>query len=254
MELIGTPVLILAFLLMSSLTNDVEVSGGPPKEFVFGFVFFLFCIYLFLFIKAYRPQKKRYRQETITRQYGETPAQKRRRLDKLSEWQAKLKNVRAGIEAEDRTAATLASILDDNWILYRNVTLPDGRKDDIDAVLAGPTGVFSLEIKAYSGYHRYSGDTWETSMGGGAWKKEQWSPAVQATQGVQRLTNFLAQRGLRIAVEPRVVWAGTGRVEIIGRPPVSIWFLTSQNSSDWIRRDLLDRHSILSRQHLFMIE
>lgn len=75
-------------------------------------------------------------------------------------------------------------------------------------------------------------------MGGGRWQAKEWNPARQASDGSQRLMSFFTSQGIGgINVQPRVVWAGSGRVELVGSPRVLIWFL-SDGSLSWIKRDL----------------
>lgn len=210
-------------------------------------------VYSFLFVMAYTPNRNqaKYKKERVTRRVGETFAQKHKREKELAQWREKLKNVQAGIQAENKTSHLLGSLLNDNWILYRNVTLSDGRNDDIDAVLVGPNGVYSLEIKAYSGLHRYSTGEWKVAMGGGVWEIKEWNPARQAADGRKRLMSFLASQGLGgINVQPRVVWGGEGRVEVVGQPPVQIWFMSSRDIGSFLKKDLMGGNTRLRSQDL----
>lgn len=252
MELLALPV---AFPVFSLIGGDF----GPDTTFYRNIAsgswgIFLITLLLSYFL-GYAPDKIRKKRKKVTRRSGETSSQKRKRNTELEKWQEKLKNIQAGREAEEKTSHLLATLLNDNWTLYRNVTLPDGRNDDIDAVLIGPNGVYNLEVKAYSGLHRYSTGEWKVAMGGGAWETKDWNPARQAADGSQRIKSFLASQGLGgINVQPRVVWGGKGRVEVVGQPPVQIWFMSSRDIGSFLKKDLMGGNTRLRSQDLSRLE
>lgn len=140
---------------------------------------------------------------------------------------------RQGLAGEERLVRLLRGKLDGRWALYRNLVLPDGR-GDLDAVLLGPRGVYLLEVKAYQGAHRVRGGEWYRRRWG-KWVEMDANPTRQAMRNALRLAEFLRARGLAVWVEPRVVWAGQGRVWIDGQPEVPLWDL---NRPSWIWRDL----------------
>ncbi len=140
---------------------------------------------------------------------------------------------RLGMAGEQRLVDLLRGKLDARWALYRNLNLPDGQ-GDLDAVLVGPRGVYVLEVKAYRGAHRYRGNEWYRRRWG-KWTEIDANPSQQALRNALRLADFLRQHGAQIWVEPRVVWAGPGRVWIDGRPEVPLWDLSRPG---WIWRDL----------------
>jgi len=140
---------------------------------------------------------------------------------------------RQGLAGEERLARLLRGKLDGRWALYRNLVLPDGQ-GDLDAVLLGPRGVYLLEVKAYQGAHRVRGGEWYRRRWG-KWVEMDANPTRQAMRNALRLAEFLRARGLEVWVEPRVVWAGQGRVWIDGQPEVLLWDL---NRPSWIWRDL----------------
>lgn len=241
LELFAMPIL----LLISVFVEDMGEYEKLYQGYAFGATFFIILMLFILNKMRQRPFQKKYRTSKKEIRRGETLSQKEARLAELAKWEEKLANVTAGRQGEEQTAVLLQSFLNDNWILYRNITLPDGRNDDIDAVLVGPPGVFTLEIKVYSGLHRYQGDTWEVYLGKDTWKEKEWNPALQSQHGAERLRDFLALRGLNLNVQPRVVWAGKGEVRIVGSPAVLFWFI---GNTEWIKKDLLGRRSVLSFQ------
>lgn len=62
---------------------------------------------------------------------------------------------RKGIKGEDYTARIL-NYLPDSYIVYRDIKIP-GRKWNIDFVVLGPTGIYSIEVKSNDGQFTYNG-------------------------------------------------------------------------------------------------
>ncbi|HYO88828.1 MAG TPA: nuclease-related domain-containing protein, partial [Candidatus Limnocylindrales bacterium] len=69
---------------------------------------------------------------------------------------------------------------------------------------AGPAGLWVLEIKAYQGAYRASGERWDR-YSGGRWQKMPKSPGVQVATNAGMLSNFLKENGAQLWVEPVVV-------------------------------------------------
>ena len=132
-------------------------------------------------------------------------------------------NYLAGRAGEERLATFLQTHLSDEWTLFRNVVLPAGR-GDLDAILAGPTGVYVLEVKTYVGQHRNVGDLWYQRNARGEWEGMRANPTRQARRNEERLRAFLSQADLSVGVTSRVVWASDGLL-LQGGPLVSIWEL-----------------------------
>jgi hypothetical protein len=128
----------------------------------------------------------------------------------------------AGRRGEERLVETLQCHLDGRWTLLRNLVLPDA-SGDIDAVLVGPRGVFALEVKAFSGYNRNVGKKWQRRVYG-RWRDLDRNPTRQARRNAALLGEYLKRRDVRVWVEPRVVWAGRGKLWL-ERPAVLIWQL-----------------------------
>lgn len=132
-------------------------------------------------------------------------------------------NYLAGRQGEERLATFLETNLSDEWALFRNVVLPDGR-GDLDAVLVGPGGVYALEVKTYAGHFRNVGDGWYQRNARGEWEPMRANPTRQARRNEERLRLFLSQANLTAPVTSRVVWAGDGLLVQEG-PQVTIWEL-----------------------------
>ncbi len=142
------------------------------------------------------------------------------RLERLTD---EFENYRAGRKGEQRVVTVLQRRLNHRWVLFRNVVLP-GRQDDIDAILIGPNGVYVLEIKAFSGYHRNIGDRWQRRYGF-IWRDLSRNPSRQALGNAHRLHDYLQQCDVKIWVEPRVVWASRSKLWL-KKPAVPVWQLT----------------------------
>lgn len=132
-------------------------------------------------------------------------------------------NYLAGRQGEERLAIFLETHLSDEWSLFRNIVLPDGR-GDLDGVLAGPGGVYALEVKTYLGQFRNVGDIWYQRNARGEWETLRMNPTRQARRNEERLRLFLSQADLSAPVTSRVVWAGDGLLTQEG-PLVSVWEL-----------------------------
>lgn len=132
---------------------------------------------------------------------------------------------RQGLQGEGATVEALQQCLDSRWTLFRNVVLP-GNRSDIDGVLVGSAGIYVLEIKSYSGRFKNQGDQWWWRRYQPGWRQLSDNPSHQATANAARLGEYLQQAiGQKAWVEPRVVWAGPGKLHIEGKPAVYIWFL-----------------------------
>ena len=66
----------------------------------------------------------------------------------------------AGWEGEKQVAKLLSSKLSDDYFLINDLYLHDGG-GDIDHVVLGPSGVFVLETKNWSGNITCNGDEWQ---------------------------------------------------------------------------------------------
>lgn len=97
-----------------------------------------------------------------------------------------------GERGEEDVVRELKKLLDSRWKLYRNLTLPDSDAD-LDAVLVGPTGVLSFEIKAFTGSFRVRGSEWSYRQGA-QWRLMDKNPTKQAQWNRQRLAHYLQDR------------------------------------------------------------
>jgi len=89
-----------------------------------------------------------------------------------------------GIEGENQVAKTLSSSLNDDYCLINDVSLPDGKKGNIDHVVLGPTGIFAIETKNQKGKIECNGDVWNGVIGR--------NPSKQARENATRIYDAIA--------------------------------------------------------------
>ena len=131
---------------------------------------------------------------------------------------------RRGWEGEERVVEVLRQNLDGEWTLFRNLTLPGRNPADIDAVLVGPSGVWVLEIKNYTGEYRNIGETWEYKAGN-QWKLLKKSPSSQAARNAARLHDYLRADRIRQWVDKAVIWANPENPPDIRDQAVAVWVI-----------------------------
>lgn len=135
-------------------------------------------------------------------------------------------NLVKGIEGEEAFVTELRKHLDSDWVLFRNIELPD-RSGDIDAVLVGPKGIYLFEVKAYDFVCRNQEEHWEYRAWG-KWKPISKNPTRQTLRNAARLNEHLKEfLGQYAWVEPRIVWAGKSKL-YLDKPRVKVWYLRQQ--------------------------
>ena len=140
-------------------------------------------------------------------------------MDKTEE---QIENSYRGQQGEDQVVEAMRQNLDGEWTLFRNLTLPGHNEADIDAVLVGPSGVWALEIKNYTGEYRNRGETWEYKAGK-RWKLLKKSPSSQAARNAVRLHDFLRADGIRQWVDKAVIWANPENPPEVKDQAVAVW-------------------------------
>ncbi len=131
---------------------------------------------------------------------------------------------RRGHEGEERVVAAMHSVLDGNWFLFRNIVLPGRNKSDLDSILVGPSGVWVVEIKNFTGEYRNTGEGWEYRARN-RWKAAKNNPSRQAQDNAVRLASFLKADGIQQWVTPAVVWANPEAQLQVENPLVAVWTL-----------------------------
>jgi len=134
----------------------------------------------------------------------------------------RLEQYRAGQEGEDAVVQSIAQTLDGNWHLFRNVNLPGRNKGDLDLILVGQPGVWTLEVKNFRGEYRNIGERWEYKHGKD-WKNASVNPSRQAENNAYRLKNFLKADNVNLFVNTIIVWVYQDKPLIIENPSVAVW-------------------------------
>jgi len=131
-------------------------------------------------------------------------------------------NTRKGIQGEERVAQEL-SYLNDEFLLLNDLMLP-GSKGNLDHVVVGPTGVFIVETKNYSGMYACYGDRWFFQRI--RQKYDISSVSVQARNNARVLADLLHESGFTVDVSPVMVFT---------HPSVQLWLHgpTVQNPEKW---------------------
>ena len=136
-------------------------------------------------------------------------------------------------QAELAVMRQLRHVLDSEWTLFRHLKLPR-RASEIGMVLLGPPGVFVLEVEAYQGLYRCQDDRCQrhTPLG---WRNLRRDPLRRAEKTARQLERYLTTALNReVDVEPRVVWAGPGKVTVQeGDVSSEIWFVDRITGAAW---------------------
>ncbi|HMK54011.1 MAG TPA: nuclease-related domain-containing protein, partial [Methanobacteriaceae archaeon] len=81
-----------------------------------------------------------------------------------------------------------------DYFVYHDVTLAS-KRGNIDHVVIGPTGIFVIETKNYSGKYRIKGDKWFYYKRGN-FHEARYNPGSQVTRNTQNIKLFLQKRGI----------------------------------------------------------
>lgn len=100
-----------------------------------------------------------------------------------------------GAAGEDAVVEVMEAALDERWTIFRNVVLP-GTKGDIDVVLVGPTGVWAVEIKAYTSIYKVVDNRWEWRQRDGRWHRAAQNPSAQAERNAVAVHGYLTLNGV----------------------------------------------------------
>lgn len=122
---------------------------------------------------------------------------------KVDAYSDEINNYQNGKIGEDKVIDAMREALDGSCHVFRNVMLP-GRKQDIDAVLVSPQGVFAFEIKNWTGKFENTGSNWEYYSGKKK-RKTKDNPTKQVKGNAAELWKFLeAVYARNNTKEPRI--------------------------------------------------
>jgi hypothetical protein len=172
-----------------------------------------------------------------------------RLMDRMGE---QARNYRHGRWGEERIVENMRALLDGQWALFRNLSLPDGNRGDVDMILVGPGGIWAFEVKTFSGAIRNVEDTWQCK-GKRGWYTLHKNPGKQARANAARVKTFLATQNIAIDfVQPVVLWASSPDedFEVVGtltveRPKTPVW--KTEELPDQIE-SLIQEQTILSTE------
>ncbi len=131
---------------------------------------------------------------------------------------------RMGQLGEEHVVEALRAQLDSEWTLFRNIVLPGRKGGDLDAVLVGPTGIWALEVKNFTGVYRYVRNRWERTTKRG-WEPVKSDPAAQARRNAARLHGFLEADDMAQYVNGVVVWANPDSPIEVADSDTPVWKL-----------------------------
>jgi hypothetical protein len=129
-----------------------------------------------------------------------------------------------GQQGEDHAVDQMRIALTEDWSLYRNVEIP-GRGGDTDAILVGPTGVWALEIKTFTGKYRNIGKDW-SFFHKGKWIPSRFNPGKQAKRNASNLSTFLKADSIKAWVSSAIIWAEPESPLEVDNPAVAVWQLS----------------------------
>ena len=127
----------------------------------------------------------------------------------------------AGWMGEKQVAKLLSSKLSDEYFLINDLYLHSGG-GDIDHVVLGPSGIFVLETKNWSGDITCNGDDWSR-----AWKRNfKGSPSLQVKRNAAKIKSIIESSqsfgSLDVWVEGIVVFTNNHATLHLNNPTVSI--------------------------------
>lgn len=99
-----------------------------------------------------------------------------------------------GIEGENKVLDQL-NTLPKNYFVFHDVTLPQG-KGNIDHIVIGPTGLFVIETKNYSGNYRIEGNQWYY-LKNHKYNEIKKDPGKQLIRNIIDLKSFLESKGIK---------------------------------------------------------
>lgn len=91
----------------------------------------------------------------------------RRQREKAARLEGSAERWERGAQGEDVTAAALDDLAGRGWTTFHDVRWPGRPRANIDHIVVGPTGVFVIDTKNWSGDIRVVGEVPTKEAGGG---------------------------------------------------------------------------------------
>lgn len=174
---------------------------------------------------------------------------------------------KVGNQGETLVAKFFAGHLSDDWVLFHGYHNPMG---EIDQVLLGPGGLFTIEIKHINGEVHVHGDQWSrdkydnygnlVETGLPIRDRKGRSPSDQVSQSTQRMLSFIHKSLPEIRAWPIVVLSHErGSIGQVVDPTVSVFRLHKNNLADHVQQhqNLLDEQAreklaaLIQRDHRY---
>ncbi len=156
-------------------------------------------------------------------------------------YQRKYRIYKGGSKGEQDVIKTLNRNLNDDYYLINEVYL--GRGGDVDHIVLGPTGVFVLETKNWSGKILCDGDNWQRPG-----KHPMGSPSLQVKRNTQKIKHLIDSspvlRENGVWVEGIVVFTNQYSSLNISNPTVTILKLQQLPSHITSQKNMLTPEQI----------
>jgi len=147
-------------------------------------------------------------------------------------YQRKYHTYKGGRQGEKAVVNALTNSLSDEYYLINGVYLK-GRGGDIDHIVLGPSGVYVLETKNWSGEIICHGDQWQRPG-----KKIKNSPSLQAKYNTQKVKKLIDPshdfRGFKVWIEGLLVFTNTYADLCLNNPTVTV--LRLQQLTSYIKK------------------
>ena len=134
-----------------------------------------------------------------------------------------------GYAGEEHVTRTLSAALSDDYLLINDAHLAAGKGGNIDHIVIGPTGIFVLETKNYSGKIACYGDNWKGIHN---------SPSVQVRINASRTYEVIEGSKIFTSRSPWVqavlVFPNRNVLLDIRRPPPKVEVLKINELTDYI--------------------
>jgi nuclease-like protein len=147
------------------------------------------------------------------------------RRARVNEMEAEADRFAQGRVGEDSFVQALSTQLDDRYVLLKGYRPPPPwhQGGDIDGLLVGPHGVSVIEVKAWRGFYRYSGEDWLFRKNRRAvWEVARKNPTAQAAANTQRIQHVLEDAGFEHIRVFSAIAAATDTMNVEVIPPISV--------------------------------
>ena len=152
-----------------------------------------------------------------------------------------------GSDGEWAVTKQLRDRLGDDWYLINDIVINDGQ---IDHVLIGPGGIFTIETKNYKGkiYGSEHAKEWTNYLGRNKYKF--YNPVLQGKTHSVKLANFLKEKGIDCYVKTIVVFAGSAKLKVT---TTQVPVLTPYKIVDYINSQRVDCSEDIIKQMVELV-